>query len=111
VDLCPCGDEARLPDRKTPADNLDVVDREFSNAALVLGVEMGPMVWSTSLHKHPDYDAEEAADSGNAPIPPGTRFSFAADNWCPSARHCESARQGNASIYMDARVTRSSSTE
>jgi hypothetical protein len=23
---------------------------------------MRPMVWSTSLHKHPDYDAEEAAD-------------------------------------------------
>src|SRR6266498_1083422 len=29
VDLRPCGDEARLPDRKTPADDLDVVDRQI----------------------------------------------------------------------------------
>jgi len=62
VDLRPCGDEARLPGRKVPADDFNVVNRKYSNIALVIGVEMGPMVWSASLHEHPDNDPKEAAD-------------------------------------------------
>ncbi len=48
---------------------------------------MGPMVWSTSLHEHPDYDPKEAADLRQRAYSPGTSFSFAADNRCPTAKH------------------------
>ena len=62
VDFRPCDDKARLPGRKIPADDFDVVNRKYPDTALVIGVEMGPMVWGASLHEHPDYDPEEAAD-------------------------------------------------
>jgi hypothetical protein len=62
VDLRPCDDQARLAGRETPPNDFDVVDRKYSDTALVIGVEMGPMVWSASLHEHPDNNPEEAAD-------------------------------------------------
>ena len=62
MDLYPRGDEACLPRRQTPAGDFDFVNRNNSNAALVVRMEMRPMMWSASLHEHPDYDAEEAAD-------------------------------------------------
>ena len=90
VDLRPCDDQARLAGRETPPNDFDVVDRKYSDTALVIGVEMGPRCGAPASTNIRTTIPKKRLISGNARIPPRTSFSSMADNWCPSARCRES---------------------
>jgi hypothetical protein len=62
VDLGPCRHEPLLASRQRAADHLDDVHGKNADVLLVVGVEVRPVMWSTSLDEHPNYDAEETAN-------------------------------------------------
>jgi hypothetical protein len=62
VDLRPGNHESFLPAGQYASNRLDRVDPKDSDAILVVGMEMGSVMRTTSLDEHSNYDTEEAAD-------------------------------------------------
>jgi hypothetical protein len=68
MQLGPCLDESPLSLREGSRDELKWVDPEHRDPILVVRMEVGCQVRSTSLCKHPDDDPEEARDLGHPSI-------------------------------------------